>query len=99
MQEPDVEYPNHIFVTIRGRTSCALDVAVQLTFQPEIIDEATLKLLEQQKKKEMLDYEYLAKIENDLETFATANQEFMKKALGINDTNFIKENAKQAECT
>jgi|TARA_B110001450_G_C17199466_1_gene310762 hypothetical protein len=47
----------------------------------------------------MLDYEYLAKIENDLASFATDNQEFMKKALGINDTNFIKENAKQAECT
>ena len=42
----------------------------------------------------MLDYEYLAKIENDLETFATDNKEFMKKALGLSDTNFVKENVR-----
>ena len=28
LHEPEVEYPNHIFITIRGRTNCELDVAV-----------------------------------------------------------------------
>lgn len=56
-QDWDVEYPNQIYVTIRGQKNCALDVAVQLTMQPELIDEATLKLQQMQKQKELVDYE------------------------------------------
>lgn len=96
-QDWDVEYPNQIYVTIRGRKNCALDVAVQLTLQPELIDEATLKLQQMQKQKELVDHEQLAKIEKELGAFANENQAFLKKALGINDLNFVKENVKHVE--
>ena len=67
--------------------------------QPELIDEATLKLQQMQKQKELVDYEQLAKIEKELGAFANDNQAFLKKALGINDLNFVKENVKQVEQT
>lgn len=98
-QDLDVEYPNQIYVTIRGQKNCSLDVAVQLTMQPELIDEATLKLQQMQKQKELVDVEQLAKIEKELGAFAHANQAFLKKALVLNDFNFIKENVKQVEQT
>ena len=45
----------------------------------------------------MLDYDYLTKIEEDLEKFAQNNQGFLEKYYGLNNTNFIKENAKNVE--
>lgn len=41
----------------------------------------------------------MAKIEKELGAFANDNQAFLKKALGISDLNFVKENAKQVENT
>lgn len=41
---PEVKFPNKVFLTIRSNLNCELDIAAQMTLQPEKIDEQKLKM-------------------------------------------------------
>ena len=97
VKEREVKFPNQVFLTIRGGKNCELDVAAQLTLQPEPMDEIQRRLKELQKAASKVDYELLNKIEKDLDNYFHKNELKYKLEHGKSDTNFIKENMRKSE--
>ena len=90
LDDRNVQYPNHVYITIRGNKNCDLDVACQLTLQPEKIDENLLKLQQMQKKTHNIDYNFLSKIENKLNEFYVHNKYTPPQ-------NYVNVNIRKAE--
>ena len=93
------KYPRQVFITIRGVRKCDLDIAAQLTLQPEPLDEQQLRLKELQKAKKQADQEALEMLQNELTNYFDSNAAFFKIHNNISETNFILENVKKAEHT
>lgn len=49
--ERDVKFPNHVYITIRSQRNVDLDVAVQLTLQPERMEDDKVLMQQLQKSK------------------------------------------------
>ena len=60
-----VSYPNHVFITIRGQKDCKLQLAAQLTVQPEAKEEDQIQQ-NKNKKKNAVDPELMERVDSEL---------------------------------
>lgn len=70
-----------------------LDVAVQLTLQPERMEDDKVLMQQLQKTRQRIDMEVAERIEQELFNF------YMQNETGVGKLNYVKENMKTAEST
>ena len=91
--ERDVRFPNQVFITMRSMRNVDLDVAVQLTLQPERMEDDKVLMQQLQKTRQRIDVEIAERIEQELLTF------YMQNETAVGKQNFVKENVRTAENT